>query len=50
MVWLYVTNQSLGSNEVFWGDGNDFEIQLTMLVFWEIAIWGDINLGRWVYT
>ena len=36
------------SNEVFWGDGKDFEIQSTMLVFGEMAIWGDVNLGRCV--
>ena len=37
------TNQSLGSksNEVFWGDGKDFEIQSTILVFGEMAIWRD---------
>ena len=25
--------QSLGSNEFFWGDGKDFEVQSTMLCF-----------------
>ena len=41
MVRPHVTNQLLGYNEVFWGDGKVFEIQSTMHVFREMAIWGD---------
>ena len=39
------SNKSLGSIKIFWGDGKGFEIQSTMLVFGEMAIWGDGNLG-----
>ena len=50
---MYRVSLGSKSNEafcIFWGDGKDFEIQSTMLVFGEMAIWGDGNLGRWVYT